>query len=572
MPNQNGAAVTGRQLRDRLGGRWAISLPPYLWSTPFVVILTPFATVSPAVDQVLFLNLVVFSIFGWLAFGGLLALGHFTYFRNRDSAPVSPIATLALGGIAGLGRSLASGDWFSIAGHFGLHSPALVIEAVISGVAWIVLTAGFMESKYSFTTERDLLITKQSQLLKSSEQWLIDVRSQRFALANSIRDQIRDDWQATREALLMQLNNSPLNWQKVVDDLVLSSEETVQSLSASLATESQQATRIRDGFSLIARTPILETRNTAAFIALIGFVPMANITDVFTSTAVMLFAFVVFSIIRRLGLLATKHFPQHSSLTYWIVTLAIGFSAFLVTPILTSAGISNEVAIAYIILGFAILSFSFTGLNFIKLNKLVRDQQLSNLQTQNVLLESLEQARNQQAFEARLDLVSYLSATIRNSVMTAKNTIENGIHAGDIAAVNSGLAVIDAVYSSILSKYTSEDEIDLRLEIEELAKPWTRNSIITWRIEGVDLPSETRRRILLICGECISELMVNELALRIHIEVKGEGSKASLVLESNADKSWPENAQLTRNVLDASTTNWTINGNQSQSRLEATFG
>lgn len=571
MSDQAGSVVTDRSLRARLGGRWAISLPPYLWSAPVIIFLTPFATVSPSVDRELFLKLVAFSIFGWIVFGGLLAIGHLTYFRHRVSAPVSPIATITLGGIAGLGRSLASGDWFPVAGQFGLRSPALVSEAVISGIAWIVLTASFMESKHSFSTQRDLLIAKQSQLLKSSEKWLIDVRSQRFALADSVRDQIRNDWHATREALLTQLNESPLDWQKVVDDLVLASEETVQSLSTSLATQSRQTTRIRDAFSLIANTPILEARATALVIGVIGFVPVARVTSPTTALIVMIAVFIVISTIGSIGFAIIRRIPQRSSGIYWSITATIGLSAVLFSPVLIAAGLAKDVVIAYVLLGTGILSLSFTGLNFIKLNNVVRDQQLSNLHTQNVLLESLEQARNQQTFEARLDLVSYLSATIRSSVMTAKNTIESGIEVGDVAAVNSGLAVIDAVYSNILSKYTSDDEIDLRVEISELAKPWSRKAIITWHLENANFDRETSRRVLLICAECISELMVNELALRVHIEVIGRESLAHVVIESNADKSWTDNAKLTRDVLNASAKTWSNTGNQSQSRLEATI-
>ena len=573
MAQQIQIATKDRSLRTRLGGRWAISRAPYFWSAPVVILLTPFATVSPTTDPALFTDLVIFAVFGWVSFGAVLALGHYTYFRNRATHSVAPIATIILGALAGLARSLASGDWFEIAHTFGLHSPALVAESVLSGIAWIVLTAAFMESKHSFNDARDVLIAEQAHLLTSSEQWLLDVRKQRFALADSLRDQIRQDWHATREAILIRLNDSSKNWHTVVDELTLASEETVSSLTSTLTVHTRRQTSVRDAFALIATTPILEIRNTALFITFIGIIPVAHVTNLVTSIFVMAGVNFLFFVIGWLSRKAVHAWPEQSFVIYWLTSVAIGTSTLMFVPALVSTGMSMSVSIASAVLGAVILVLSFTGFNVIKLNSLVKDKQLTSLQTQNLLLESLEQARSQQEHEARIDLVSYFITTIRNSVMAAKNLIEEGIASGDAAAVNSGLAVIDAVYSSILSRYTSEDSIDIRAELTEIVAPWSNKAIITWNLDEVNFQRETNRRVLLVIAECVTHLMAHELALRIHIDVTGNEGNAQLRLEANTSKDWVQDALLTRDVLDASTrSNWSISGTLSNSTIVANFG
>ena len=560
--------TTNISLRERLGGRWAISLAPYLWTAPVVIGVVPFTSQAPGSDFSDLALLVAFSAFSWLAFGAVLFAGHLTYFKNRAHQPVHPLATIALGATAGLARSLTSGDWFPVFGQFGLHSPNLVLNAIVTGILWITLTAGFMHSKYSFIEMRTALIAEQSELLQSGEQWLMDVRNRRFELADSLREQLKADWHKTRISILEKLSGDSKEWQSVIDDLALTSEETVSSLSASLRQDTPRSSGIRDGFTIIAQTPLYRARGTGIIITLTGLLPMSRLVGVVNGAIVLIAINVILNAVVELGRYAAKKNPDQSMRIYWLMCIAVGLSAVPFAPILQFMGLSQNVSIAFVFIGGLILVVTFMAFGFIALNQRLRTRQIVSLQTQNLLLESLDEIRSRQNFEARVDLASYLTTTIRNSIQSAKDMLEKGIASHDVDAVNSGIAVIDAVYSNVLARYTSEEDIDFRKEIGKIAEPWSNVAIITWHLDVVGLEREISRRLLLVIAQCVSHLMSQQLAQRIHIDVTGAFAKAQLSLECNANAAWIETNQLTRDVLDATAeTGWSISGTANNSSL-----
>jgi hypothetical protein len=59
----------------------------------------------------------------------------------------------------------------------------------------------------------------------------------------------------------------------------------------------------------------------------------------------------------------------------------------------------------------------------------------------------------------------------------------------------------------------------------------------------------------------------------VHIDVTGAKSQAQVIIEANTSQHWIENAQLIRDMLDASTSsNWSISGDHVHSQLVAQFG
>ena len=555
-------------LRERLGGRWAISLSPYLWTTPIVVGVIPFSSQSPGSDFSDLMLVTAFSTLSWIAFGFVLFIGHLTYFRNRAIMPVHPLATITLGAIAGLVRSLVSGDWFAVFGQFGLHSINLVVNAVLTGILWIALTSGFMHSKHSFMEVRAKLIADQSALLQSGEQWLLDVRNRRFELAESVREQLRADWQRTRVNILEKLNDDNNHWESVIDDLALASIETVSSLSASMRHDAPKSSGVLDGFRIIARTPLYPMRGTGIVISLLGLLPTTRLVGLLNGILLITAINVVLLCFVQLSRIAVQKMPERSITIYWLLCLGIGAAPMPMAPILSHLGLSKEVSIAFVIIGGMILVSTFIAFSFIALNQLIRTRQIASLQKQNLLLDVFDNIHQRQTFEARIDLASYLTTTINSSIKSARETIELGIANHDIDSVNSGLAVIDAVYSNVLARYTSEEAIDFRHELNEITEPWSNIAIITWHLDIVGLEREISRRLLLVIAQCISHLMTQDLAQRVHVEVSGSFSKAKLSLECNANVSWLEANQLTQDVLDATAgTDWSISGTSNSSTL-----
>lgn len=565
--------LTNRSLRARIGGRWAISLPPYLWSTPVVVGLLPIASSNEYSTLAGLLRIIVIAALAWLVFGLVLYIGHLTYFRNRATNPVSPIATVLLAVIGGVAQSFVHGDWFQVFGLYGFHSYSKVINAGIGSIAWVTISASFMYSKYSFIETRDKLLSEQQRLLQDSDEWLQEVRKHRNDLATQMRDKLQNDWELIRADIRHKLESRPLEWRTVLADLSLTSQVTALTLTESLRRTQTPKSSIQDAFRLIASIPLMKIRGVIILLATVGVLPLTRIAG-FTNALIMIGVIAALLVaITAIGRRAIRRWPRHGIEVFTITSFLILLAPLSTISILINQGVETYTSFALTLAGGITLSATFVVQNFSELNQRMRANQLQSLQSQVLLLNSIEEMNQKINFEARADLAGFLNVTINGAIRQATEAIEGGLATADVSAVNSGLAVIDAVYSNILGRYTSEEHIDFRHELEALAQPWSKQAIITWSVSAEALDREVSRRVLLVIAQCISHLVPSNLATRLHIDVNGEISKAELIVEINADKAWIDDAPLTRDVLDASTsTNWFISGDHTHSKLQATIG
>lgn len=519
------------------------------------------------------LRIIVIAALAWIVFGLVLYVGHLTYFRNRATTPVSPIATVLLAAIGGVAQSFVHGDWFQVFGLYGYHSYSKVINAGIGSIAWVTISASFMYSKYSFIEARDKLLSEHQRLLQESDEWLHEVRNHRNDLAVQMRDKLQSDWELIRTDLRHKLESRPNEWRATLADLSLTSQVTAMTLTESLRRTQPPKSSIQDAFRLIASIPLMKIRGAIILLATIGVLPLTRLAG-FANALIMIGAIAVLLIaITTIGRRAILHWQNHGIEIFSITAFLILIAPLPTSKILMDQDLAAYTSIALTLAGGIVLSTTFVVQNFSELNQRMRANQLQSLQSQIILLNSIEEMNQKIDFEARVDLAGYLNGTINGAIQQATEAIESGLANADVAAVNSGLAVIDAVYSNILGRYTSDDDIDFRQELTSLAKPWANQAIVTWTIETVAMDREVSRRALLVIAQCFSHLLPSAMATRIHVNISGTMSHATLVLEINAPRTWIDDAYLTKDVLDASTnSNWNITGSMSTSELVANFG
>ena len=573
MTGYETSGSANRSLRERVGGPSVVTLAPFLWTSIITVGIMPIASLSSTQGATSVVELIALSAVAWLGFGLVLYIAGVTVLRNRAVKPVPVTLIVLVGIIAGLTRSFILGDWFVVLGIGGDHNFSKVTNGALTGAVWILVSAAVMDSKRSYNVFREQLITEQTRLITLGDEWLSRVREERKKLAESVQHDLAEELESTRNRLhsLMAVNDA--NWRRSITELALLSSETTQTLAASIRRIPQRKSGVSAAFETITAIPLLDGRGPAIVTALVGVLPVTRLTSLSLGLYLVGYAVLIIWSLPALGRsLINRHPRYHRAL--FVATCVTTFVGIMLTaPIMYMAGLGKFEALTFGALGATLTLTSLISFSLISLTQVVRRQDLKSMQEQNAMLEILENANTQLENIARIDLTSYLASGIHNAVKASANAIEEAIRKNNDDAVSSGLAVLDALSSNILGRYTSEEDIDFRLELASLAKLWSDQAIITWSIDSLALDREVSRRALLIIEQCFSHLLPAEMASRIHIDLRGTVSKANLILEINIGSSWLNDSSLTRDVLDASTsTNWFISGDHTHSKLQATIG
>lgn len=146
-------------LRDRLGGRWAISLRAYTWAAAPWILVGALSEPEALRSAAVFFQWLGVSAIAYLALGLVLLLAHKTYLRNRATDPV-PI-WVAIGTTI-LSSEIRSLTYIELIDQTGLnnHVPfelRLLTAALMAMTAFPILTYAF-DSWDRYVQERNRLI------------------------------------------------------------------------------------------------------------------------------------------------------------------------------------------------------------------------------------------------------------------------------------------------------------------------------------------------------------------------------------------------------------------------------
>ena len=226
-----------RELKERIGGRYALSLPIFLFSSPFWIF--GFVLNEPASFNTLegFIRGLAIATIGQVAMGLVLWIGHLTVGRNRATQPMSLTALAAVWSASAIARMAVI-----VAGLDLLSLPNGVPLATRLWVSVVMATVGFALGSYTvdglvrFREQRAELL---NNLLVSEDQLSAHrsaVATMRTALVERV-DQKMDESRKSSERSLDQLESALLSrsdakpaldelrglsdetWRKVSDDL-----------------------------------------------------------------------------------------------------------------------------------------------------------------------------------------------------------------------------------------------------------------------------------------------------------------------------------------------------------------
>ena len=175
-------------LRERIGGRWAVSWPAFIICLSFTSLsrlLDPLFA-QPSVRMVgLLIDLVTFLV----CFGGTMWLSTITVLRNRRVRPV-PVALVAAVGFVAAASVIVAQDL--VVTFVGMDGPGYVsrpwLVAAITGAIALCSIAYLLDARERFRSERDRLLTTLARSVDAdaTEQEALDLlRSQMWQYAAS---------------------------------------------------------------------------------------------------------------------------------------------------------------------------------------------------------------------------------------------------------------------------------------------------------------------------------------------------------------------------------------------------
>lgn len=228
-------------MRERVGGRWAVSLVGYLFWFPQSIIFV-FATVPAFQNTDMVLLGIVISVAGYLATGAVLWCASVTIFRHRTSTPVPVVAVVIVGGLAWAVRSALIGgslDLLGLESNAGLASR--FVYGFFLGALIVPLMANALATYDQFRSARQALIKERvnEELATARED----------AVTQTLRSGLLRQVQAAIESARINLDRLDLRGEsvppEVLEVLAKVSSDNIRQTSHDTWVQSQNISRIR---------------------------------------------------------------------------------------------------------------------------------------------------------------------------------------------------------------------------------------------------------------------------------------------------------------------------------------
>ena len=470
-------------VRERLGGRWALSLKAYLITAPLVVITIVVAAARSWTEAL-----------GWALAGavGMLAVGvwvyflHRTIYRNRSIAPLPPavvILTAALGAV--LFVAVATSTASLIALPMPTEPWERIVPTVIAATWWSVTLTLILEASDRFRRERAILIDRAvQQQVAALQEAEVAARIQ-----ESIRDDVNAELAGASAALVRRLDDlearADTSYAEVADELRDTAQTAVRPLSHRLA-EQTAGEHPAPGFltmvvNIMRRQPFRPLALSLIF--LVTTTPREinrlgterGLTAVAITVALIVIPMTIFNVLMR-------RWPQHHAALFITGIVVVQGLTVALTPVYTAlTGFvvpAGDVVGSVVIGTFVIFITSGFGSWRITRRDMLRtfEQEISDDEVQAL-------ARSRAIADAAREASSVLHGSVQTKLVATAMAIDHGVAAGDMVAVNQALMQARAILEQPLASDTDATSSTLGAEIERKASLWRGLADVTVSID-----------------------------------------------------------------------------------------
>jgi len=465
------SAIRQPELRQRLGGRWALSWQAYVITVPLAIASLVLWARSPSEA----LRWILIGVISTGVAGGWAYLMHRTVFRDRARTPV-PIGWVVGSSVVAasifVGVSLALGFVLGV-NELGRLVPN-PIPTLIFATGWGLGIAMILESQWRFKVQRDELLTHaiQQQLATLQEHEVLDQIRRR--IDTEVGEELTTARRRIETHLDHLMSNSADSVVSIAQDLRRTADSTVRPLSHQLMRQAQHRHPTPNLFTVLAN--IVRYQPFRPLAVSIIYLVTATATELSRHgawTGIGLLAVTVVLIFATMSMVnfAMRRWSSHHA------ALFLGGLAFVQIPTVVLAPLRSEItgtpvgvldlAVSFIVGSIVILATSAFG--------------AWNRSREEVIAEFAEEIRHEQIItlaratavaEAAHEAATLMHGRMQSRLLACAASLDLAYRSGDVIGINRALMQAHAILDEPLLPLKQSRSEHLASLVQDKAAQW----------------------------------------------------------------------------------------------------
>lgn len=528
------ADIRGRPLRERIGGRWAVSLQGYLILLPLSVVFG--VTTIPAFHAIENLAFgIAVSLIGYGATGAVLWLASVTLLRHRRERAAPLIVVMGVAGVAWALRSAVFAWSIEWAGLPSSASPVQrLVFGFVLGTVVVPVMAWILDGLAEFRDRRDEALTRLVEERVSVDRQAAYVEAMRAGLVDQVSASLS---QARSDVDDLDLSSASMP-QDAIDAMERVSRDAIRQVSRETWQEGRKASRVSVGqvVGVAAATKPFQLW-IIAFLAPFWAVAAARTFDVsVVSAAVVASAvFLATVIIGANALVPRATGSIFLSYAAAVVLLGgVGGVTYVTMTWLVPSGESTREVVQVSILASVTVVVAVPMAGLAHAVGVAGDRSLDVLRESITAAEVRREALAQQEGRLRQEIAIALHGTVGANLTAATMRLRKAIDDGDVTASAEALAESRRLLDVDLHTLLLREDADLVGALTSLADQWFGLVEISMTIDPrLQASSEATQAVVDVVTEGISNAVGHGGATRIDVTVTGSAGETMVVLEDD---------------------------------------
>lgn len=524
-------------IRERLGGRWAVSLRAYVISFPIGILLGLLVTPESIKSLQSFATWFLISCVGMIGAGLVLLVADKTFLRNRRIHPVAVWQVFLIDIIA---IEVRTAIFIICIKIFDLPNstpfPTRILSALILATVWFPALTYALDSWDRYKTMRDHLISQlvAERLEILNQEQVLEVL--RLGLVADINTQVNQSVRDAKETLSSLRDAVAVEHSGEMALAVLSqiNNESIRGLSKKLWNE--QTTRSKLRFvDLIRATAYTRPFRPAVFappVSLLSIVLLSRQVSLQQATIVSIVWLGYVAAISTLANLACRKFKAFAFQIYIVAILFLAAAGVLSYVILGTFEIGPIPQLNWSLMAGATAALLMPWVSSGSGVTAHRQEVLSLLRgsINQAEIEGLAIARERAQLSKQIS--TYLHGTVQATMSAAILRLQQSIEVGDREAAAQALGdarkALELNWDPSLGMHVP----DLRLALDDIAKGWLGFLDITYRIRN-EIPVKYNRTIREIVLEATTNAVRHGDASVVEIDIEAREKTIHLRIRNN---------------------------------------
>ena len=539
--------------RERIGGRWAISLRGYAVICVLLVVGTALADVTALGAGGAPGGTPLFVVAQWLLAGAVLLLAHLTVFRCRSVRPMPIWAVAVLGGVLALVRPACVMAICAAQGQPPVDGLVLRSTGITMVLGAIVLPA----LAYVFAT-RAWYSGERARLLARE----VQVEAERLRASGAIetarevlRDTVNQHLDASRASAAVMRARGEMDAEFIADLLMHTARDSVRPLSHGLWVAPRQ-----DYPSMSWRqVAVFEARRNPLPILVpsVGFVLISTPLIVATSgwagaLVLAVVALVSIGVAFRVG---RRCIRARSGLT---VPVVVGAVLAAPVPIIALGAAWFSISAAAFAPAVVLLLLLLIVGGIPAAASDIASDTIADLEAMVVEREVAQLALNQEHARIRRELAAHLHGTLQPRLVNASHAVREAARGGDVQRLEAAMRDAETALA-LADDAPAVGPCSLAQVVDTAQRDWSRLLLITWDVRAEEPLLAHAAAVAEVLREALANAVVHGQATAADVGMARDGDDLVVTVIDNGIGPQCGPRGLGTEVLDSATARrWTL--------------